>query len=180
MRSLSPHVVRVSRSKSPVIAVPVATFVAMAFAILPARSEAESRGVAAAVSSERETPATSGEQTPAKVDVRPAIGEWRSREQFDHAPRATVVVHNDAATLAGSLTLLGITRGADDRATLKVPFRGAVWDGTTLTFETALPDNEGASRWTLRLLPAGTATLFPIGDDGKPVEDGPMWEMVRQ
>ena len=112
--------------------------------------------------------------------MRPAIGEWRSREQFDNAPRTTLVVHNDAATLAGSLTLLGMTRRGDDRATMTVPFRGAVWDGSTLTFETVLPDNEGKSRWTLRLLPTGTATLFPTGDDGRPVEDGPTWEMIRQ
>ena len=114
-----------------------------------------------------------------KGDVRPAIGDWRSREQLDNQPRATVVVQEDAGTLAGSLTLLGLTNGADDRATLRVPFRGAQWDGTTLTFETVLPD-EGTSRWTLRLLATGRATLALTAEDGKPIEQGPSWDMLRQ
>jgi hypothetical protein len=118
-------------------------------------------------------------QMSSKADSRPVSGEWRSREQFDNQPRATVVVQEDGGALAGSLTLLGMTRGADDRATLRVPFRDAVWDGSTLTFETALPDNEGTARWALRIMATGKATLRPTTDDGKPVEDGPMWEMSR-
>jgi hypothetical protein len=119
-------------------------------------------------------------QPSTKPDARPAIGDWRSIEQFESRPRATVVVQEDAGTLSGSLTLRGMTRGADDRATLRVPFRGAAWDGTTLTFETELPDNEGKSRWVLRLTATGKATLGPTTDDGKPIEDGPKWEMVRR
>jgi hypothetical protein len=117
--------------------------------------------------------------TSSKADARSVSGEWRSREQFDNKPRATVVVQEDGGTLAGSLTLLGMTRGADDRATLHVPFRGAAWDGTILSFETTLPDNEGKARWALRITAAGQATLRPTTDDGKPIEDGPVWEMSR-
>jgi hypothetical protein len=89
-------------------------------------------------------------QAPSTAATRAVRGEWRSREQFGDQPRATVVVHEEDRTLAGSLTLLGMTRGDDDRATLRVPFRLAGWDGTTLTFETAL-GNEGTTRWDVSL-----------------------------
>lgn len=142
----------------------------IAFAILPTLAWAEFGSI---------TPAKPAVQKSSKADVRPAIGDWRSREQFEGQPRATVVLRDDSGTLSGSLTMLGMTRGADDRATLRVPFRDAAWDGTTLTFETVLPDNEGKSRWALRLTAAGQATLFPTADNGKPIEDGPKWEMAR-
>jgi hypothetical protein len=112
-------------------------------------------------------------------DTGAVRGEWRSREQFEEQPRAAVVVREEAGTLAGTLTLLGMTRGADDRATLRVTFRGAKWDGVTLGFETEL-GSEGRTRWALRLTPAGDATLRPTTDDGKPIEDGPTWEMSRR
>jgi hypothetical protein len=63
---------------------------------------------------------------------------------------------------------------------VRMPFRGGAWDGTILTFETVLPDNEGTSRWALRVGATGKATLYPTAEDGKAVEDGPKWEMVRQ
>jgi hypothetical protein len=88
-------------------------------------------------------------------------------------------VHEEDGTLAGSLTLLGMTRRGDDRSTLRVPFRLAGWDGTTLTFDTAL-GNEGTTRWALVVTPAGDAVLRPTTEEGKVVEDAPMWEMSRR
>jgi hypothetical protein len=118
-------------------------------------------------------------QAPSMADTRAVRGEWRSREQFGDQPRATVVVHEQDGTLGGSLTLLGMTREGDDRATLRVPFRLAAWDGTTLTFDTLL-GNEGTTRWALVVTPAGDAVLRPTTDGGKVVDDAPTWEMRRR
>jgi hypothetical protein len=123
--------------------------------------------------------AFAGVAVPAQPDTRAVAGEWRSSEQFENQPRATVVVQLDGGALAGSLTLLGMTQGADDRATVRVAFRGATWDGTTLSFDTTLPGNEGKARWALRITATGNATLRPTTEDGQPVEDGPTWEMRR-
>ena len=46
-------------------------------------------------------------------------------------------------------------RGGDDRATLRVPFRLAGWDGTTLAFDTAL-GNEGTTRGAADRFKSGT------------------------
>ena len=108
-------------------------------------------------------------QAPSTADTRSVRGEWRSREQFGDQPRATVVVREEDGTLAGSLTLLGMTRGGDDRVTLRVPFRHAEWDGTTLTFDTALGD-EGTTRWALVVTPVRDAMLRPMTEEGKVVE----------
>jgi hypothetical protein len=118
-------------------------------------------------------------QAPSTANTGAVRGEWRSREQFGDQPRATVVVHEEDGTLAGTLTLLGMTEGADDRATLRVPFRVAGWDGTTFTFDTAL-GNEGTTRWVLVVTPAGDATLRPTTEEGKAVEDAPTWAMSRR
>ena len=118
-------------------------------------------------------------QAPSTADTRAVRGEWRSREQVGDRPRATVVVRDEDGTLAGSLTLLGMTQGGDDRATLRVPFRHAGWDGTTLTFDTALGD-EGTTRWALVVKPVGDAMLRPTTEEGKVVEDAPTWEMSRR
>ena len=120
------------------------------------------------------------EQAKAPADAQPVSGEWRSSEQFDNQARATLVVQDGAGSLTGTLTVLGLTRGADDRATLRVPFGAGAWDGTTLTFETTLPDGEGKARWALRVTAPGKATLAPVTDDGRQVEDGPKWEMSRR
>ena len=121
-----------------------------------------------------------GEQPNAQVDARPVSGEWRSGEQFDGQARATLVVEDGTGRLTGVLTLLGLTRGDDDRATLRVPFRDAAWDGTTLSFEAALPDGDEKARWTLRVTAPGKATLGPVKDDGGQIEGGPQWEMSRR
>ena len=120
------------------------------------------------------------EQAKAPADSRPVSGEWRSGEQFDNQARATLVVQDGAGSLTGTLTLLGMTRGNDNRATVRVPFRDGAWDGTSLSFVTELPDGEGKARWTLRVTAPGKATLGPLTDDGKPIEDGPNWEMSRR
>jgi hypothetical protein len=119
-------------------------------------------------------------QKPATARVESVGGEWRSSEQFEGQPRATLIVREDGALLAGSLTLLGMTRGGDDRATIRLPIREARWTGTTLAFETVLPDNEGKSAWVLRVPAAGEATLQPVGEDGNPIEDAPTWAMTRR
>jgi len=119
-------------------------------------------------------------QTSSKTDPRAVTGEWRSRELFENQPRATVTVQDEGGALNGSLTLLGMTRGADDRATLRVTFRAGSWDGATLLFDTELPDNEGKARWALRLIPPGKVTLAPVSPEGRPIEDGPFWEMTRR
>lgn len=116
-------------------------------------------------------------QTPSTSDVR---GEWRSSEQFENEPRVTLIVRDDGAVPAGSLTVRGMTRGADDRAILRTQFREGKWNGTTLTFETVLPDDEGKAAWVLRVTAAGKATLHTSAEDGKPDADGPSWEMRRQ
>jgi hypothetical protein len=144
-----------------VTAAALAAFSLLTFTV-SARTEASARG-----------------QAKAPADIRPVSGEWRSGEQFDNQARATLVVKDGAGSLTGTLTLLGMTRGDDDRATVRVPFRDGAWDGTTLSFETVLPDGEGKARWTLRLTAAGKATLGPVTDDGKPISDGPKWEMSR-
>jgi hypothetical protein len=120
------------------------------------------------------------EQGKAAADVQPISGEWRSSEQFDNRARATLAVQDGAGRLTGTLILLGMTRGDDDRATLHVPFRDGAWDGTTLSFETVLPDGEGTARWALRVTAPGKATLGPLADDGRPEEGGPKWEMSRR
>jgi hypothetical protein len=116
-------------------------------------------------------------QTP--VDGRPVSGEWRSGEQFENQARATLVVDEGAGGRTGTLTLRGLTNGDDDRATLRVPFRGATWDGTTLSFVTVLPDGEGDTRWALRVTAPGRAVLGLVTDDGRPMADGPTWDMTR-
>jgi hypothetical protein len=68
-----------------------------------------------------------------------------------------------SSTTTGTLILLGMTRGDDDRTTLRVPFRDGAWDGTTLSFETVLPDGEGTTRWALRVTAPGKATLGASG-----------------
>ena len=73
----------------------------------------------------------------------------------------------------------GHDTGGNDWATLRVPFRPAGWDGTTLTFDTAL-GNEGTTRWALVVTPAGDAMLRPTTEEGKVVEDAPTWEMSRR
>jgi hypothetical protein len=124
--------------------------------------------------------ASTAEQSKVVADTRPVAGEWRSGEQFDNQARATLVVRDDAGRLIGTLILLGMTRGDDDRTTLRVPFRDGAWDGTTLSFETVLPDGEGTTRWALRVTAPGKATLGPLADDGRPEEDRPKWEMRRR
>jgi hypothetical protein len=116
----------------------------------------------------------------AAENVQPIAGEWRSSEQFDDRPRATLAVQDGAGRLTGTLTLLGLTNGDDDRAALQVPFREAAWDGTTLSFETVLPDGEPTTRWTLRVTAPDKGTLGPLADDGRPEEGGPTWEMSRR
>jgi hypothetical protein len=131
-----------------------------------------------ALSAQPEVSARAPDQ--ASADVRPVSGEWRSVEQFDNQARATLVVQDGAGSLTGTFTLLGTTRGDDDRATLRVPFRDGAWDGATLSFETELPDGEGKQRWALRVTAPGRATLGPVTEDGQPIEDGPKWEMSRR
>jgi hypothetical protein len=123
---------------------------------------------------------SASEQNKTAADVQPIAGEWRSSDQFDKQARATLVVQDGAGRLTGTLTLLGMTRGDDDRATLRVPFRDAVWDGTRLSFEIVLPDGEGTARWALRVTAPGKATLGLLTDDGRPQEGGPNWEMSRR
>jgi hypothetical protein len=119
-----------------------------------------------------------GLQPKAPADTQPVNGEWRSGERFDGHARATLVVNGAAGSLTGVLTLLGLTNGDDDRATLRVPFRDGAWDGTTLSFEITLPDGEEKARWTLRVTAPGKATLGLATDDGG--QDGaPKWEMSR-
>ena len=103
----------------------------------------------------REPAVSDREQGKAPTDIRAVSGEWRSGEQFENQARATLVVGESAGDLSGTLVLLGLTRGDDDRATLRVPFRGGTWDGTTLAFQTELPDGEGTARWTLRVTAPG-------------------------
>jgi len=114
------------------------------------------------------------------ADVRPLAGAWRSSEQFDNQARVTLEVQDDTGGLTGTLTLLGMTRGDDDRTTVRVPFRQAAWDGTTLSFETELPDGEGKAGWALRVTAPGKATLGPVTADGHPEEGAPNWEMSRR
>jgi hypothetical protein len=158
----------------------VATVLAgIAFAVMTIHTHAEPGRARPSAMLQGQAQAHSPRQT-SKIDARPGGGEWRSLEQFDNQPRATVVVEEDGAALAGRLTLLGMTRGADDRAALRIPFRGASWNGTTLSFETVLPDNEGKTRWELRVVTPGKATLYPTADNGARIEDGPSWEMSRR
>jgi hypothetical protein len=131
-----------------------------------------------AVSAQVETSAA--EQSKVVADAQPVVGEWRSGEQFDNQARATLVVQDGAGRLTGTLVLLGMTRGDDDRATLRVPFRDGTWDGRALSFETELPDAEGKVRWVLRTTAPGKATLGPVSADGRQEEGGPNWEMSRR
>jgi hypothetical protein len=131
-----------------------------------------------AVSAQVDTSAA--EQGKVAADAQPVAGEWRSGEQFANQARATLVVRDGAGRLTGTLVLLGMTRGDDERATLRVPFRDGAWDGTALSFETELPDGEGKSRWVLRVTAPGKATLGPVSADGREEEGGPNWEMSRR
>jgi hypothetical protein len=158
----------------------VASRVAIAAAVAATPTHADGRGSAARAPSRGQVRMQPSGPASAKVDARPVRGEWRSHETFDGQARAGLVVQEDGGALAGSLTLLGMTRGADTRATLRLPFRGATWDGRMLSFETTLPDNEGTTRWALRIEPTGAGTLRPILEGGQPIEGGPMWEMRRQ
>jgi hypothetical protein len=124
--------------------------------------------------------ASTGEQAKAPGDARPLAGEWRSGEQFEGQARATLVVADDAGSLTGLLTVFGLTRGDDDRATLRVPFRDGVWDGASLSFETSMPDGDEKARWTLRVTAPGKAILEPVENDGRQIEGGPKWEMSRR
>ena len=131
-----------------------------------------------ALSAQGETSAA--EQSKVVANAQPVAGEWRSGEQFDNQARATLVVRDGAGRLTGTLVLLGMTRGDDDRTTLRVPFRDGAWDGTALSFETELPDGEEKVRWVLRVTARGKATLGPVSADGRPEEGGPSWEMSRR
>jgi hypothetical protein len=115
-----------------------------------------------------------------QASLADVTGEWRSSEQFESQPRATLVVREDGRLLAGSLTLLGMTRGGDERATVRMPFREGKWNGTNLAFETALPDDEGKARWVFRVTALGKGTLQATTEDGQRDADGPSWEMSRQ
>lgn len=72
-----------------------------------------------------------------------------------------------------------MTEGDNDRATAILSFCSAGWDGQRLLFKTDIP-NEGVTEWELRLTPANEATLRALSEDGKPIEGGPSWRMLKK
>ena len=79
---------------------------------------------------------------------------------------ATLVVHAGVGRPTGTLTLLDVTRGDDDRVTLGVSSRNGSWGCTTLLFETTLPEGEGKTRSALRVAASKKATPRSVTQDG--------------
>ena len=86
---------------------------------------------------------------------------------------ATVVVQAGVGRPTGTLTLLDVTRGDDDRVTLGVSSRNGSWGCATLLFETTLPEGEGKTRSALRVAASREPTLRSVTQDGRQDEGAP-------
>ena len=115
-----------------------------------------------------------------RLDVRQALGTWRSTERFEGEPRVTVAFRKEGATLVGWATMLGVQRGADNRATLGFSFCDVRWADDRLLFQTILPDDEGTTGWEMRLTSDKKGTLRAVTENGARIDEPPVWEMTRQ
>ena len=101
---------------------------------------------------------------------------------------ATVITRHDVnrsalssgdRSIQGWAVLLGQHRKADDRATLGLSFADATWTGQSVRFSTILPEDEGTIGWELRVVTPTSAVLTALTENGQPIQDDLMWEMVR-
>jgi hypothetical protein len=120
--------------------------------------------------------ATPGRQA---ADADRALGKWHSIEQFEGEPRIAVSFRRGDRSIEGWALLLGQHRKGDDRATLRLSFTDATWTGQSIRFSTILPEDEGTIGWELRVVTPTTAVLTALTENGRPIQDELMWEMVR-
>jgi hypothetical protein len=107
------------------------------------------------------------------------LGKWHSLKQFEGEPRIAVSFRRADRSIQGWAVLLGQHRKADDRATLGLSFTDATWTGQSVRFSTMLPEDEGTIAWELRVVTPTSAALTALTENGQPIQDDLMWEMVR-
>jgi hypothetical protein len=119
--------------------------------------------------------------TPANqaIEADRAFGKWVSTEQFEGEPRIAVSFRKGDRSIEGWAVLLGQHRKADDRATLGLSFTDATWTGQSVRFSTILPEDEGTIGWELRVVTPTTARLTAITENGQPIQDELIWQMIR-
>jgi len=104
-------------------------------------------------------------------------GEWRSTARVGDRPEVTLMLAADART-SGSMSLRGERRGNQEWTTMSVdhPF----WNGTQMTFETVLPDDEGKVYWTFRAFSQKQARLTAVAEDSAQTAEPIQWALEKQ
>jgi hypothetical protein len=116
---------------------------------------------------------TSNERPQSESAPKPA-GEWRSTTRVADRPEVTLTFAT-ASTASSSMSLRGERRGIQEWATM--PLANAIWDGTQMTFETVLPDNEGKVYWTFRPVARNRARLAGVPDDADLSDPPIQWSL---
>jgi hypothetical protein len=110
---------------------------------------------------------------PERTTTPPPLGEWRSTVQVGDRPEVTLRLASAADS--GLMSLRGERRGVQEWTTMTV--QRAAWNGSQMTFETVLPDDEGKVYWALYPIGDRRARLIAIPDDADPGDPPAQWSL---
>jgi hypothetical protein len=93
--------------------------------------------------------------------------------QIGDRPELTLTLASAADS--GLMSLRGERRGVQEWTTMRV--QRAAWNGSQMTFETVLPDDEGKVYWALYPVGDRRARLIAIPDDADPGDPPAQWSL---
>ena len=108
-----------------------------------------------------------------------ALGAWHSSEQFEGEPRVQVAFRQQGNEVVGWVVMLGQQRKGNDHTVLALSFCDVRGDGDRVRFTSILPDDEGTIGWEMRPTADGRGVLSAITENGAPLPEPIVWDVLR-